>query len=151
MFDKKSLILTVVGVSLFSCSMHQEKSRFPSSGDRVGSPLDGSYKKIESKSCKLYQLSFEGDEVNDEIKSLIESKGYKLVDKYQGEGSLILFSTKSSQGPSWIRSNVSSSSTNGRRSSNSSVIVGPTETVVSMAISKSFSKISDQYLSLIHI
>ena len=145
MFDKKSLLFTIVGASLFSCSMHVDKSRFPATGDRVGSPIDGSYKKIESKSCDLYQLSFKSDELNDEIKSLIESKGYQLVDKYQGEGSLILFSTKSSQGPAWIRANTSTSSRNGRRSSNSSVIFGPTETIVNMAISKSFSKISDQY------
>lgn len=145
MFDKKSLLFTIVGASLFSCSMHVDKSRFPATGDRVGSPIDGSYKKIESKSCDLYQLSFKSDELNDEVKSLIESKGYQLVDKYQGEGSLILFSTKSSQGPAWIRANTSTSNRNGRGSSNSSVILGPTETVVNMAISKSFSKISDQY------
>lgn len=145
MFDKKSLIFTIVGASLFSCSMHVDKKRVPASGDRVGSPLDGSYKKINSKSCDLYQLSFSRDELNSDVKSLIESKGYNLVDKYQGEGSLILFSTKSSQGPAWVRANTSVSSTNGRRSSNSSVILGPTETIVNMAISKSFSKISDQY------
>lgn len=41
--------------------------------------------------------------------------------------------------------NTGVSSTNGRRSSNNWVTLGPTETIVNMAISKSSFKISDHY------
>ncbi len=76
MSDKKMLVLLLSGILLASCAFNKHSNRLPASGDRVGTPIEGSLEKIVDKSCDLYQVSYSKDELDENVKSIIEEKGY---------------------------------------------------------------------------